>query len=194
MVPRGFGPVPGAARRVEFAFDDPLPAEPAIPGVHNRENAAAATRAARAAGISDEDIARALRSFRGVAHRIEHVAEVGGVRFVNDSKATNVAAALRAIDALRPATLHVILGGRGKHESYAPLAAALEPGDRAYLIGEASDEIAEALAAAGVSTVRAGALEEALRESRRSRVSWRRRPAVAGVRELRPVPRLRGAG
>jgi UDP-N-acetylmuramoylalanine--D-glutamate ligase len=163
VVPRGFGPVPGAARRVEFAFDDPLPAEPAIPGIHNRENAAAATRAARAVGISDEDIARALRSFRGVAHRIEQVAEVGGVRFVNDSKATNVAAALRAIDALRPATLHVILGGRGKHESYAPLAAALGPGDRAYLIGEASDEIADALASASVSTVRAGALEEAVR-------------------------------
>ena len=61
VVPRGFGPVPGAGRRVEFAADDELPAEPLIPGAHNRENAAAATVAARAAGLDDEAIAAALR-------------------------------------------------------------------------------------------------------------------------------------
>ncbi len=153
IVPRGFGPVPGAARRVEFADDDPLPAEPVILGAHNRENAVAATLAARAVGVSDADIARALRSFRGVQHRIEEIATVGGVRYVNDSKATNVAAALRAVAALRPARLHVVLGGRGKNESYAPLAAALRPGDRAYLIGEASGEIAAALAADAIPYV-----------------------------------------
>ena len=79
--------------------DDPLPAEPAIPGEHNRENAAASTAAARAAGIADEAIAAALQSFPGVPHRIELVRELRGVRYVNDSKATNVAAALRAIAA-----------------------------------------------------------------------------------------------
>ena len=57
VVPRGFGAVPGGARRVEFAADDELPAEPLIPGAHNRENAAAATAAARAAGIDDAAIA-----------------------------------------------------------------------------------------------------------------------------------------
>ncbi len=76
IVPRGFGPVPGAARRVEFGADDPLPAEPALPGEHNRENAAAATAAARAAGIPDEAIAAALVSFPGVPHRIELVREL----------------------------------------------------------------------------------------------------------------------
>jgi len=162
IVPRGYGPVPGAARRIEFSTDEPLPAEPSIPGAHNRENAAAATLAARAVGVSDEDIARALRTFRGVAHRIEDVASVGGVRYVNDSKATNVAAALRAVDALRPAPLHLILGGRGKNESYAPLAAALGPQDRAYLIGEAADAIAADLAAAGVGHDVAGDLETAV--------------------------------
>ena len=165
IVPRGFGPVRGAARRVEFAGDDPLPAEPLIPGAHNRENAAAATLAARAAGVADEDIARALRSFRGVEHRIEEIATVAGVRYVNDSKATNVAAALRAVAALRPASLHVILGGRGKNESYAPLADALGPGDRAYLIGEASDEIAAALAAAAIPYVASGELATAVGEA-----------------------------
>jgi UDP-N-acetylmuramoylalanine--D-glutamate ligase len=162
VVPRGFGDVPGAARVVEFSGDDPLPAEPSIPGAHNRENAAAATAAARAAGVSEDAIARALRSFPGVEHRIEDVATVGGVRYVNDSKATNAAAALRAIEALRPSTLHVILGGRGKNESYADLAAAFREGDRAYLIGEAAEEIATALARESVPYVAAGDLETAL--------------------------------
>jgi UDP-N-acetylmuramoylalanine--D-glutamate ligase len=161
VVPRGFGDVPGAARVVEFSGDDPLPAEPSIPGAHNRENAAAATAAARAAGVSEDAIARALRSFPGVEHRIEDVATVGGVRYVNDSKATNAAAALRAIEALRPSTLHVILGGRGKNESYADLAAAFREGDRAYLIGEAAEEIATALARESVPYVAAGDLETA---------------------------------
>ncbi len=165
IVPRGFGAIPGAARRIEFASGDVLPAEPAIPGVHNRENAAAATLAARAVGISDDDIASALRSFRGVEHRIEEIAEIHGVRYVNDSKATNVAAALRAVDALRPASLHLILGGRGKNESYAPLAAALQPGDRAYLIGEAAGEIEDALVDSGIPYVVSGNLETAFRRA-----------------------------
>jgi UDP-N-acetylmuramoylalanine--D-glutamate ligase len=144
VVPRGFGDV-GEARLVEFAGSDPLPAEPRIPGAHNRENAAAATAAARAAGIPDERIAEALRTFPGVPHRLEEVAEVRGVRYVNDSKATNAAAARRAIAAYH-APLHVILGGLGKNESYAELAADLRvTGARAYLIGAAAGEIAAAL-------------------------------------------------
>jgi UDP-N-acetylmuramoylalanine--D-glutamate ligase len=162
VLPRGFGPVPGRARRVEFSGDDPLPAEPRIPGAHNRENAAAATAAARAAGLGDEAIAAALRTFRGVEHRIEEVAELGGVRWVNDSKATNVAAALRALASFPGAPKHVILGGRGKQESYTPLAAAFEDGDRAYLIGEAASEIGEALQAAGVAYEHPGDLAGAI--------------------------------
>jgi UDP-N-acetylmuramoylalanine--D-glutamate ligase len=165
VLPRGFGPVPGGARRVEFAVDDELPAEPAIPGAHNRENAAAATAAARAAGISDDAIASGLRSFRGVPHRLEDVATVRGVRYVNDSKATNVGAALRAVAAFRDFSLHLVLGGRGKNESYAPLADALEPGDHAYLIGEAAAEIAAALDEAGVPFTPAGDLATALTEA-----------------------------
>ncbi len=162
VVPRGFEDVPGAGRRVEFAADDRLPAEPRIPGPHNRENAAAATAAARAARIEDSAIAEALRSFEGVPHRIELVRELRGVRYVNDSKATNVAAALRALASFPDARLHVILGGRGKHESYAPLAAAFKAGDQAYLIGEAAGDIARALTEAGVGFMRGGTLESAL--------------------------------
>jgi UDP-N-acetylmuramoylalanine--D-glutamate ligase len=162
VVPAGFGDIPGAARRIEFSPGDPLPATPLVPGAHNRENAAAATAAARAIGVPDPAIAEALGTFPGVEHRIEIVAEVDGVLYVNDSKATNVAAALRAVASFPERRLHVILGGRGKGESYASLAIALADGDRAYLIGEAADEIAAALTARGMGYERTGDLAGAV--------------------------------
>jgi UDP-N-acetylmuramoylalanine--D-glutamate ligase len=167
VVPHGFGDVPGSGRRVEFASDDPLPAEPRIPGGHNRENAAAATAAARAAGIDDDAIAEALRTFAGVPHRLELIREVDGVRWVNDSKATNPEAAERALGAYPPG-LRIILGGSLKGASFAGLARrAHESGvARAYLIGEAADEIAEALAAEGVRFQNSRDLETAVADAR----------------------------
>ncbi len=165
IVPRGFGPVPGEGARVEFAADDALPAEPFLPGAHNRENAAAATAAARAAGVPDDAIAEALAEFRGVAHRLELVAEIGGVRYVNDSKATNTAAARRAL-ASYDAPLHVILGGSRKGESFDELAHELD--GRAYLIGETADELAAALERAGVAFVRCGDLGSAVTAASRA--------------------------
>ncbi len=151
IVPRGFDPVPGRGRRIEFSLDDELPAEPAIPGEHNRENAAAATAAARAAGLSDDAIAAGLSSFAGVPHRLELIREVNGVRFVNDSKATNPEAAERALSAYPPG-IRLILGGSRKGIPFERLAkrAAGAGVAQAYLIGESADEIAEALAGAGV--------------------------------------------
>jgi UDP-N-acetylmuramoylalanine--D-glutamate ligase len=162
VVPRGFGEVPGSGRRVEFAPDDPLPAEPRIRGEHNRANAAAVTAAARAVGVPDDAIARALASFPGVEHRIEEVGELDGVLFVNDSKATNAAAALRALGSFAGRPKLVILGGRGKAEPYDRLAAAFEPGDRAYLIGEAAEPLETALRATGVPSERVGTLDRAV--------------------------------
>jgi UDP-N-acetylmuramoylalanine--D-glutamate ligase len=164
VVPRGFEAMPGSARRLEFSESDPLPAEPLIPGAHNRENAAAATAVARALGIPDDAIARGLETFPGVPHRLELVREIGGVRFVNDSKATNVAAALRGLAAY-PDPLHLILGGSLKGESFAPLARAA--GERGgvrsiHLVGEASDELAAALGSEGVEYARAGTLDNAV--------------------------------
>jgi UDP-N-acetylmuramoylalanine--D-glutamate ligase len=162
VVPRGFGAVPGQAQRVEFAADDPLPAEPRLPGAHNRENAAAATAAARAAGATDGAIAHALRTFEGVVHRLELVAEHDGVRFVNDSKATNVAATRRGIVAY-DAPLRVILGGSRKGEEFAELAAELAARDASvYLIGETAEEIAAALERASVRFERCGNLARAV--------------------------------
>jgi UDP-N-acetylmuramoylalanine--D-glutamate ligase len=141
VVPRGSG-----LEGVEFSADDPLPAEPRIRGAHNRENAAAATIAARAIGVSEDQIAKALRSFPGVPHRLEAVGEVNGVVYVNDSKATNVAAALRALAAYEDEPVHLILGGSRKGEDFAPLAAAIGPNVRSiHLIGETADELAAAI-------------------------------------------------
>jgi UDP-N-acetylmuramoylalanine--D-glutamate ligase len=163
VLPRGFGKVPGGAQRVEFSAGDRLPAEPLIPGEHNRENAAAATAAARAAGIDDGAIAEALRTFRGVAHRLELVGEVDGVRFVNDSKATNTAAARRGIAAYAGEPLRLILGGSLKGESFDELAEQLPPTVRSIdLIGEATEELAEALWRAGRSYRRSGDLATAV--------------------------------
>ena len=162
VVPRGFDAVPGAGRRVEFAADDRLPAEPKIPGMHNRENAAAAAAAARAAGIEEAAIAAALATFRGVRHRLELVAEVGGVRYVNDSKATNVASARRALEAYREEPVHLILGGSRKGEDLALLAHAIESNVKGiYLIGETAAELSAVIPAA----VRAGDLATAVDEA-----------------------------
>jgi UDP-N-acetylmuramoylalanine--D-glutamate ligase len=123
-----------------------LPAEPLMRGAHNRENAAAATAAARAAGIADAPIGEALRTFPGVPHRLEVVADRDGVRYVNDSKATNVAAALRALAAYRDGPVHLILGGSSKGEDFAPLAAAIGPNVRSvHLIGAEAPRLAEVI-------------------------------------------------
>jgi UDP-N-acetylmuramoylalanine--D-glutamate ligase len=163
VVPPDFGPIPGGADRIEFSHDDPLPAEPLIPGEHNRENAAAATATARAAEISEAAIAEALRTFPGVEHRLELVAEIDGVRFVNDSKATNAAAARRGIAAYAGRPLRLILGGSLKGESFDELAETLPPTVRSIdLIGEATDDLAAALGRAGRTFRRSGDLATAV--------------------------------
>jgi len=159
VVPRGLG-----IEGIEFSAGDVLPADPLIRGVHNRENAAAATAAARAAGIADDAIALALRTFPGVEHRLELVAEIGGVRYVNDSKATNTAAARRGIAAYADDPLHLILGGSRKGESFEELAAALPDTVRTIdLIGESAEELASALDHAGRAYRRSGDLATAVR-------------------------------
>jgi UDP-N-acetylmuramoylalanine--D-glutamate ligase len=139
IVPRGSG-LDGVA----FSADDGLPAEPLLAGKHNRENAAAAVAAARVAGIDDGAIALALRTFVGVPHRLETVRELHGVRYVNDSKATNVAAAIRALETYADESVHLILGGSSKNEDFAPLAAAIGPHVHlVHLIGDEGPRLSE---------------------------------------------------
>jgi UDP-N-acetylmuramoylalanine--D-glutamate ligase len=157
VVPRGSG-----LEGIEFAADDPLPAEPALPGRHNRANAAAAVAAARAVGLDDASLAKALRTFAGLPHRLELVRERNGVRWVNDSIATNTLAVRNGVAAY-DAPVRLILGGRAKGEDYRRFARALPENVVAvYLIGEAADELAAALDAAGRGHERTGTLERAV--------------------------------
>jgi UDP-N-acetylmuramoylalanine--D-glutamate ligase len=157
IVPRASG-----LEGIEFSADDQLPAEPRIPGAHNRANAAAATAAARAAGIEDRQIAKGLSAFAGVPHRLELVRERGGVRWVNDSIATNTLAVRRGVEAY-DAPVRLILGGRAKGEDFLPFARALPANvGSIYLVGEATDVLAAAFDAAGRSYERAATLARAV--------------------------------
>lgn len=130
-------------------------------GEHNVENVLAAATAARLVGVAPEAIAEGVRSFAGVEHRLEFVAEVGGVNFYNDSKATNVDATLKALDAFAGGLL-VILGGKDKGSDYAPLREPLvRRARKALLIGAAAEKIGAQLAGA-VAMESSGTLERAV--------------------------------
>ena len=163
VLPRGFGPVPGGARVVEFAGDDPLPAEPSIPGAHNRENAAAATAAARAAGVSDDAIARALRRLprRRASHRRHRDASAVCATSTTPRRRTPLPRCARSRRfALRACTSSSADGARAR--ATRSLLRRSVTGDRAYLIGEAAADLAAALAARGRPVRAAGDLETAV--------------------------------
>ena len=136
--------------------------ELALRGPHNLENALAAAAASLARGVPPEAVREGLGTFRGVPHRLEEVARLDGVLYVNDSKATNVAAAEVALRSF-PGGIHVILGGRGKGSDYGPLAPVVaQRCAAAYLIGETAAELREVLAPAGVPLRDCGDLERAV--------------------------------
>jgi UDP-N-acetylmuramoylalanine--D-glutamate ligase len=144
----------GCARRVPFGpggeLDDraghlwwdgaPLIAhdEIRLRGAHNRANAAAAAAIALARGIDPDAVRAALRTFAGVEHRLEEVARIGDVLFVNDSKATNVASTLVALESFGHARVHLILGGQGKGQDFSALRGRAHA---IYLIGEDAERI-----------------------------------------------------
>ncbi|HKB51539.1 MAG TPA: UDP-N-acetylmuramoyl-L-alanine--D-glutamate ligase [Solirubrobacterales bacterium] len=134
-------------------------------GEHNVANAMAAATAALAMGLDRDAVREGLRSFAGVKHRLEGVAEIGGIRFVNDSKATNVASAVVGIGAFEGG-VHAILGGSEKGEPFAPLLGPVRERCAAcYLIGATADRLAVELApviAEGVELRRCADLEDAV--------------------------------
>jgi UDP-N-acetylmuramoylalanine--D-glutamate ligase len=114
-------------------------------GTHNIENVLAAATAARLAGAEPAAIAEGVRTFAGVEHRIEYVATISDVEYFNDSKATNVDATLKALDAF-PGNVLVILGGKDKGSDFGILRQALRSRARlALLIGAAADKIEQQL-------------------------------------------------
>ncbi|HEX4483270.1 MAG TPA: UDP-N-acetylmuramoyl-L-alanine--D-glutamate ligase [Solirubrobacteraceae bacterium] len=175
----------GAARRFEFGWDasadlfeldgelwwqgDPLIslAELSLRGRHNVENAMAAAAVCLARGLDAQAVRAGLASFAGVAHRLEEVAELDGVLYVNDSKATNVASTLVALEAFAGRPLHLILGGRGKGQDFTSLREPVQQRCAAvYLIGEAAPTIAAALTNVAPPVLDCGELERAVRAAR----------------------------
>lgn len=130
-------------------------------GAHNLENVLAAAAAARLAGAQASQIAAGVRSFSGVEHRIEFAGEIGGVRYYNDSKATNVDATLKALDSF-PGRILIILGGKDKGSDYTVLQKPLrDKAILALLIGAAAAKIEKQIAGS-VAIERAETLERAV--------------------------------
>jgi len=135
-----------------------------LKGAHNVENVLAAVCAARLGGIPAESIRASVASFKAVEHRLEFVANVRGVAFYNDSKATNVDATRKALEAF-PGGVHLILGGKDKNSDYTELAELLRTRVKiVYTIGSAAEKIERQLAGV-VKIVSAGTLDEAVRQA-----------------------------
>ena len=156
--------LPGAAREVDISAED-LGMEPAggwIIGRHNRQNARFGAAAALAMGIPADAVARGIESFPGVPHRLERVAEIAGVGFVNDSKATNVAAAIAALESF-DGPVHALMGGSLKGGGFESLAGPVaERCEAVYLTGPAAQPIARALEGTAVKISHCADLPEAV--------------------------------
>jgi UDP-N-acetylmuramoylalanine--D-glutamate ligase len=169
-VPFGSGPGAELSARAGHLWWDEEPLlrtdEIALPGEHNLQNAMAAAAVCLARGIAPDAVATGLRTFAGVAHRLERVGVRDGVTWINDSKATNVASTLVGLAAI-DAPVHLIAGGRGKQQDFSPLAAPVAEHCRAvYLIGEAADDLEAALKDTGVPLHQTGDLEHAVAAAR----------------------------
>jgi len=146
-------------------------AEPILPvaeiplkGAHNVENVLAAVCAARLGGVAADSIRASVASFKAVEHRLEYVATVRGVEFYNDSKATNVDATKKALEAFKGG-VHLILGGKDKNSDYAELSDLLRERCRiVYTIGSAAEKIERQLAGV-VKIVSATTLDVAVRKA-----------------------------
>ena len=166
----GIGPYPPAEmaeRAGELWWDDePLIAvsELLLRGAHNRQNAMAAAAVCLARGVDIDAVRDGLRTFRGVEHRLEEVATVDGVLYVNDSKATNVDSTLVALESFAGTPVHLILGGRGKGQDFTPLRDPVAAGCASVeLVGEAAPALRDVL---GEIARDCGDLERALAVAR----------------------------
>jgi UDP-N-acetylmuramoylalanine--D-glutamate ligase len=132
-----------------------------LPGAHNLENVLAAVTATRLAGVRPAEVENGIRTFAGVEHRLEFAAEHNGVRYYNDSKATNVDATLKALDAF-PGRILIILGGKDKGSDYTVLQTPLrEKAILALLIGAAAEKIEKQITGS-VAIERATTIERAV--------------------------------
>jgi len=161
---RGISAADGLLREDGEVIAD-LAACPRLPGRHNGQNACAAYAVARAEGVDAATAAAALASYPGLAHRQEWVAEIDGVTWINDSKATNADASEKALVCHQ--RIHWILGGQPKEGGIVSLAPLFPRIAHAYLIGEATTAFADTLAAGRVPTTCCGELGMAVELARR---------------------------
>ena len=161
-------------------------------GLHNAQNAACASACALALGVGKDVLQNGLRSFPGLAHRMEQVGRRGNVLFVNDSKGTNADAAAHALSSF--ADIFWIAGGKPKAGGITGLAEYFPRIRKAYLIGEAAPEFAGTLGERVPHEI-SGTLDVAVAQRRARRGGVRparsRGAAVAGLRLVRPVPQFR---
>jgi UDP-N-acetylmuramoylalanine--D-glutamate ligase len=136
---------------------------PSLQGPHNAQNAACAIATCRTLGVSDGQIEQGLRSYPGLPHRMERVADINGVLYINDSKATNATATAPALAAYP--LIHWILGGIAKTDDLDDCAPGFDHVVRAYTIGEAGPMFARILGEAGVAVMQSGTLEQAVRDA-----------------------------
>ncbi len=148
----------------------------ALQGQHNWQNAALAYAACRKVGVSRETIIKALKSFGGLAHRQYIAATLNGVRYINDSKATNDDAAATALRAFKP--IYWIAGGKSKGSGYAACEKELSRVRHAFLIGAAEEEMAEWLDKNNIPYTRCGNLQDATRSAHEMAQRERRKDAV----------------
>ncbi len=143
--------------------------EIALKGAHNVENVLAAVCVAVLSGCQPEQIRSAVREFKAVEHRLEHVATIGGVSYYNDSKATNVDATIKALESF-PANIHLILGGKDKGSDYSVLTPLLKQRvKQVYTVGAAAEKIESQIS--GVPLISAKTLDKALRAASEIAVS-----------------------
>ena len=137
--------------------------EMALTGLHNAANAMAALALCEAVGVAPERLLAGLKTFKGLPHRVEQVAEIKGVIYVDDSKGTNVGATLAAIEGMGR-KVAIVLGGDGKGQDFSPLKAALAAHGRAVaLIGRDAGAIAAAIDGCGVTQYRAADMADAVK-------------------------------
>lgn len=170
MLTFGLNPAP---RGVDYGFVDGAIvrgkeklvalAELQLSGLHNAANAMAALALCEAVGVAPSRLVAPLKAFKGLPHRVETVAEIDGVLYVDDSKGTNVGATLAAIEGMGR-KVAIVLGGDGKGQDFSPLKPALEKHGRAVaLIGRDAAAIGMALEGSGVPTRIVGDMESAVR-------------------------------
>lgn len=167
-----FGSLPGArlSERDGVLYWETQPllsaTELSLRGRHNLDNAMAASAVCLARGLDPDSVRAGLRSFAGVPHRLQEIARRDGVLFVNDSKATNVASTLVALEAFAAGSIHLILGGQGKGQDFSALRDPVRRSCRmVYLIGQDAHAIATVFEDTSVSVRHCGDLERAVAEA-----------------------------